>query len=620
MTHTDEPDPPVVATSHRRVRVSYFRRLVLLGLFILLPLPMLTAMLVKNENASVSAATAAGDGQRLVLAVNNVLTSVDAVLQSALTTNDHVPDPATTSALNQAVEDVRTGSDVLGQNSALLEEWDAIEADLARQVVTPHDTVFDAIDAYQASSSAVVSFINSTADEFGIVLADDLARRQLARLATSTLPRLLEQQALVSAYAEVAFDAGEDVTLRDAAIANIAARVGGLELTQDVLQREAAAISASTDEDVVRELVVDGIQPIAVRTEEIFELIESIQTGPEDELAVSLASISSETSSNVGATIDQITAVSEELTDQLDATAARQSDRRRNILIFIIGSALISLTMLFSFYRFSRRTIGSLTASVQSLAGSSEELSTVSLQMAGAASQASSQAESLAGAANTVDQNLQSVAAGSEEMGSSIRNIAESASAAAVVAEEAVQLSTTAAQSVDRLGESTSEISDVVSLISTVAEQTNLLALNATIEAARAGEAGKGFAVVAGEVKELAQQTASATDDIAAKADNIQSSTGDITGIIGRVSEIVERISAEQSSIAAAVEEQTATTAEITHAVTEVAGSSSGIATTVDDVAAAAKSTQSGATDTQAAADELARMASDLDVLVTQLR
>ncbi len=146
-----------------------------------------------------------------------------------------------------------------------------------------------------------------------------------------------------------------------------------------------------------------------------------------------------------------------------------------------------------------------------------------------------------------------------------------------------------------------------------------MLALNATIEAARAGEAGKGFAVVANEVKELAKQTAKATEDIGRKIEAIQSDTKGAVEAIGQIGTIISQINDIQSTIASAVEEQNATTAEIARNVNEAAIGSREIAQNVMGVAQAARSTTEGAANTKASAEELARMAVELQRLVTKL-
>ena len=272
-----------------------------------------------------------------------------------------------------------------------------------------------------------------------------------------------------------------------------------------------------------------------------------------------------------------------------------------------------------------RRLIGDLRSNIecigstaQTLSGASGQLSTVSKQMSSNADSTSAQASVVSTASEEVSKNIQTVASGVEEMGASIREIAKNAFEAARVAATAVQIAEKTNLTVGKLGESSAEIGKVIKVITSIAGQTNLLALNATIEAARAGDAGRGFAVVANEVKELAKETARATEEIGRKIDAIQSDTRGAVDAILQIGAIINQINDFQGTIASAVEEQTATTNEMSRNLVEVAKGSVDIADNISSLSLAAESTSRGATDTLKSSEDSARMAAELQSLVSR--
>ncbi|HTV10437.1 MAG TPA: HAMP domain-containing methyl-accepting chemotaxis protein [Acidimicrobiales bacterium] len=253
----------------------------------------------------------------------------------------------------------------------------------------------------------------------------------------------------------------------------------------------------------------------------------------------------------------------------------------------------------------------------QALSQAVNELNAISTNLATSSKEASVQATTVSAAAEEVSANVSGVAAASEELNASIAEIARSATDAASVANEGLNVARAATESVSQLSGSSAKIGEVVKLITAIAQQTNLLALNATIEAARAGEAGKGFAIVAAEVKELAKQTASATEEIAQTVEAIQDDSRGTIAAIGKINQLMEKISAAQATIASAVEEQTATTNEIGRTVSEAASGSGEIARNIASVAAAAQETSSAAQGTQTAASELGKMAVEMKGVLT---
>ena len=300
--------------------------------------------------------------------------------------------------------------------------------------------------------------------------------------------------------------------------------------------------------------------------------------------------------------------------------AASSGDLTREMTVKGADSVGQMAEGLAKFFANLRGNVAKISQTAQVLASSSQELTSVSQQMAANAEETATQANVASAAAEQVSKNVTTVSTGAEEMGASIKEIAKSANEAAKVATAAVKVADKTNATVAKLGESSAEIGNVIKVITSIAQQTNLLALNATIEAARAGEAGKGFAVVANEVKELAKQTAKATEDISRKIEAIQGDTKGAVEAIAQIGKIINQINDIQNTIASAVEEQTATTGEISRNVGEAAKGSNEIAQNISGVAQAARSTTEGASNTKSSADELAKIALDLQKLVSQFK
>jgi methyl-accepting chemotaxis protein len=169
-----------------------------------------------------------------------------------------------------------------------------------------------------------------------------------------------------------------------------------------------------------------------------------------------------------------------------------------------------------------------------------------SRQIGSTAQQLTTGAEQIAKGATDQANAAQNTADLMERMNEQIRDVAKSAEAASVGAQQATAdavegfssakeatlkvneinaSSLKTAETVRGLVARSRDISQTTGIITGIADQTNLLALNAAIEAARAGEHGRGFAVVAEEVRKLAEESKKAADQIAKLNDEIRTET-----------------------------------------------------------------------------------------------
>ncbi|NBC33621.1 MAG: HAMP domain-containing protein [Alphaproteobacteria bacterium] len=263
--------------------------------------------------------------------------------------------------------------------------------------------------------------------------------------------------------------------------------------------------------------------------------------------------------------------------------------------------------------RLAGRFESSVGQIIQGISSAATQMQATASSMSSIAEETNSQATTVASASEQASGNVQTVSSAADELSTSIGEIGSQVSQATNMAQEAVQQSEGARQTMDALAGAGDKIGEVVKLITAIAEQTNLLALNATIEAARAGDAGRGFAVVAQEVKALATQTAQATGDISRQISEVQTATRDSVGSIMGIGDSIRHMSEIAAAIASAVEEQTAATREIARNVQEASEGTRQVSSAIVSVTQAAGEAGSASSQVLAAAEALSRQSQSLE-------
>ncbi|SNB46042.1 methyl-accepting chemotaxis protein [Geobacter sp. DSM 9736] len=281
-----------------------------------------------------------------------------------------------------------------------------------------------------------------------------------------------------------------------------------------------------------------------------------------------------------------------------------------------------------------REVIGLVSQNSQQVAAASAQLHATSKEMAEGAEEMAAQAttvstagEEMAATAGDIANNCHTAAHGAEQASDAARAGAEVVEKTVDIMNRIAGKVQSTAQTVESLGERSDQIGTIIGTIEDIADQTNLLALNAAIEAARAGEQGRGFAVVADEVRALAERTTKATREIGEMIKAIQSETkGAVVAMEEGVKEVetgmseaaksgdalmrildqISNVAMQVNQIATAAEEQTATTNEM-----------SGNILSINDVV---QRTASGANESVIAADQLAKLAEELQDVVTRFK
>lgn len=299
--------------------------------------------------------------------------------------------------------------------------------------------------------------------------------------------------------------------------------------------------------------------------------------------------------------------------------------------------------------------IGQVNASASGLAASSVKLTADSGMTAEATEKiAGIMGEVATGTGrqmNDLQTNMNTIiemSAGIQQIAASVQDISEASLRSAEYAVAGDRSLQSAGRQMDSINESiqslsqqvmgfvkrSQEIGSIVGVIKGIASETNMLALNATIEAARAGEQGRGFAVVADQVRRLAEQSAESANLIAEMAAGIQSdadhavrvmknSMNEVqsgTNIIEEAGHSFHEIRSSIDSLAGQVQEVSGAVEEITAATEEIVDSIRTVTQISETTAANTQQVSAASQEQMASVEQIASSASALSMLAQGLQ
>ena len=287
-----------------------------------------------------------------------------------------------------------------------------------------------------------------------------------------------------------------------------------------------------------------------------------------------------------------------------------------------------------TFLQTLEETISRIVTASRQLTGESESLSGITERTTANSEQQRDQITQVSAAMQEMVSTSEEIASNTSETDESARKASSLADSGQETVGSAIRAVTNLANQVERgstriqqLENESAEIGNVLAVIQSIAEQTNLLALNAAIEAARAGDAGRGFAVVADEVRGLAKRVQESTVDIERIVSQLQSGAAGAVVDMSKAKQMAEEASEEASKsgealtdilaavnsivemttqIASATEQQRATAAEMTQNVEISSGAIEELAGDISQVNHSSRS--------------LANMADELNTLVRRFR
>ncbi|WP_165312953.1 methyl-accepting chemotaxis protein [Vibrio ziniensis] len=281
-----------------------------------------------------------------------------------------------------------------------------------------------------------------------------------------------------------------------------------------------------------------------------------------------------------------------------------------------------------------KQMIGTISGASDELASASEELAVVTDQTSQGIQQQESETEMVATAMNEMTATVHDVANNAAKAAEAANEADREATSGSAVVTQTIQSINTLSQSVNLSSEKLSgvqqdvvNISSILDVIRGIADQTNLLALNAAIEAARAGEQGRGFAVVADEVRSLASRTQGSTSEIQNIIEKLQSGTQSTVEVMNQGKQLADNCVEQASKTGNALDSITHAISVINDMNMQIASASeqqSSVAETINEnvvnVKRIAEQNAVASNQTRSSSSEIARLAEQLNEMVSQFK
>lgn len=340
-------------------------------------------------------------------------------------------------------------------------------------------------------------------------------------------------------------------------IAGLLLAVSGLEGNNTTIMLGGGAAAA-----IVTILVLLGSSYFASRlTLPLLRLKNTMRKINEGDLEARMGIKSGDEFEDVGQSIDDI------LNDRVSALATIEDENEQlndSIVALLETVAQLAQKNLTIRAKVSEDVTGPLADALNMMTTETakvlNEVMNISSEVAEASNLVKSQSDNVLLLSNQERSEIENTASELAKATEMMQRIAKLAQASNRSADEAIEMTSTAMQSVTdtvdsinqirdtiretekrikRLGERSQEISTAVNLINNIAERTHILALNASMHAASAGEAGRGFAVVADEVQRLAENAREATSQISTLVNNIQVET---SSTVSTMNELITQV------------------------------------------------------------------------------